>query len=303
MVGLADSIYKLRPDGSLIWKQSMKGLDNYIIDAQIIYSNYLLVCGSIADTVTTGSTVNLYNLNGTVTWSANYRSNTQQDFPVSFAFGSDGIYVLADSISNTSLIKFESPFNSSTIDFDLFCVDSVWYDPSDPQFVNIRVVNGSLGGLNYPSVQMLSPTGDTISNPSNQVDFFVHVDNVALVYRDSILVQGITDFSDYSFLISEGFGDTTVAIGWCFTSGIDKLDPTSVILYPNPAENYLNLLFQNEAQKYVVDIVSQDGKVCIQKSLGSIRTENMDISTLASGVYFLRIRNSTDVVNLRFIKL
>lgn len=95
--------------------------------------------------------------------------------------------------------------------------------------------------------------------------FFVHVDNVALVYRDSILVQGITDFSDYSFLISEGFGDTTVAIGWCFTSGIDKLDPTSVILYPNPAENYLNLLFQNEAQKYVVDIVSQDGKVCIQK--------------------------------------
>ncbi len=303
LVGLADSIYKLRPDGSMIWKQSMNGLDNYIIDAQIIYSNYLLVCGSIADTVTTGSTVHLYNLNGTVTWDANYRSNIQQDFPVSFAFGSDGVYVLADSISNTSLIKFESPFNNSTIDFDLFCVDSVWYDPTDSQFVNIRVVNGSLGGLNYPSVQMLSPTGDTISNPSNRVDFFVHIDNIALVYRDSILVQGITDFSDYSFLMSEGFGDTTAAIGWCSTTGVPQLELISIILYPNPARNYLTLLFKNEVKNCQIDIISQDGKVCLQKTLNSVRNENLDIENLTPGVYFIRIRNNDASVNLRFIKL
>ncbi|HNS11056.1 MAG TPA: T9SS type A sorting domain-containing protein [Bacteroidia bacterium] len=302
LIGLSDSMYKLRPDGSLIWQHSMNGLDNYIIDAKITYSNYLMICGTVADTVAGGTTIKMYNLNGTVNWGAYYRSNLQQDFPVSMAITLSGIYVLADSVSNSSLLKFEGPFNNPNIDFNQFCVDSVWYDPSDHQFVFVRVVNGSLGGLNYPSVQIVSPGGDTISNPSNQVNFFVHIANIPLVYRDSILVQGINDFSNYTFLISAGFGDTTAAIGWCGTLSVDESMFNHMSLYPNPVEETLNIVLNRASQTYTIEIISSKGQILKRFQVGSERTIRLPVSSLPAGLYFVKLSDRSSQFYSRFIK-
>lgn len=303
LVGLADTMYKYRPDGTMIWYKPMNGLDNYIIDAQITVSNLLAVTGSTPGTQPAGITVSLFNLNGNSIWSRNYQSNIQQEFAVSMAISYDGIYILEDSISNSSLIKFESPFNNPVIDFNLLCVDSVWYEPGNPQLINVRVVNGNIAGLNYPSVQMLSPTGDTISNQYNLVNFFAHAGNYTLVYQDTISVAGISDFSNYSFLISEGFGDTTANIGWCSPVGINELDLSNVVIYPNPANTVINLEFKNNGNEYRLEITSMDGKVCMQKSFNTNQSAQISIESLKSGLYFLKLSNGRINKYFRLIKI
>src|SRR6185295_9516294 len=94
----------------------------------------------------------------------------------------------------------------------------VWYDPVNPGLINVSVFNGNVSHLNYPSVQIVSPGGDTISNVNNFVNFFAHPGNMYQTYTDTIIVPGITDFTGYTFLMNELFGDTTAVIDWCLAN-------------------------------------------------------------------------------------
>ena len=302
LVGLADTMYKYRPDGSRIWWRPMNGLDDYIIDAQITNTNHLLVAGSPQGIVPGGIRIEMFDLNGNSVWTGIHQSNIQQEFIVSMSISSDGIYVLEDSISNTSLLKFESPLNSTNIDFDLICVDSVWYDPADNQFVNIRVFNGNVSHLNYPSVQMITPTGDTISNPSNRIDFFAHIGNQFQVYRDTILDQGITDFSNYSFQVSEGFGDTTVSVGWCSTVNIEKISSVSAVLYPNPVKDVLNIKFEKNCKDCILELISIQGRVILNSNINDESSVSINIEAVPAGCYFLYIRTPKGQFSSRIIK-
>ena len=302
LVGLADTMYKYSPDGSRIWMKPMEGLDNYIIDAQISNSNFLVVAGSPPGIVPSIK-VSIFDWNGNEVWSGVHQSNTQQEFAKSLATNSDGIYVLEDSIGNSSLLKFEAPWNNGSIDYNLLCVDSVWYEPGNPQFINVRVFNGNFAHLNYPSVQMISPSGDTISNPSNMVNFFAHLGNGFLIYSDTIIVSGINDFSNYTFAISEGFADTTVGIGWCSTTAIDDIDLNTAIVYPNPASNQVKVMFQENCFNCVLEIFSREGKVCVQENLHNEISGNLNIESLSPGLYFLKIKSQKGISYYRFIKI
>jgi hypothetical protein len=302
LVGLSDTMYKHRPDGSRIWWRPMNGLDAYIIDAQISTTNHLLVAGSPQGIVPGGIRVEMFDLNGNSAWAGVHQSNIQQEFIVSMAISSDGIYVLEDSISSSSLIKFESPLNNTNLDFDLICIDSVWYDPADQQFVYIRVYNGNISGINYPSVQMISPAGDTVSNPSNSVDFFVHPGNFFLEYRDTILDPNITDFSSYSFLFSEGFRDTTVAVGWCSRVGIEKITSISAIVYPNPVKDLLNIQFEKNCNDCRLELFSIEGRKIIDSEIHGQSTLSINMESIQKGFYFLNIRSPEGLFTTRIIK-
>jgi hypothetical protein len=301
LTGIVDTMYKFNSSGTLIWKKSMQGMDTYVHSPKIIFNNVLGIAGSIADTNGYHISVRFYNLLGNENWRGDYNGNLSgQEFAVDFSADNAGVYAIENNDNNTTLAKFAPPFYGP-VDFSLLCVDSVWYDPLNPIFVNVRVFNGNISHLNYPSTQIVSPFGDTIGNPSNWVNFFAHLGNVFQVYSDTITVAGITDFSNYTFLISDGFRDTTVVIGWCLPQGIYPVTKGDIKIYPNPAQNQVILVTQLMRGKYKLEIRNALGALVKEQWLTDATT-TIDVSNLARSIYVVTITGEEGIIRSKFVK-
>ncbi len=303
VVGITDTMYKFSPEGMQVWKKSMNGLDSYLTDAKIVYTNFLSVAGTFSNSIDYEVKVALFDINGNISWQGIYNSTIQQEFAVSCAIDNSGIYLLEDSAGSSTIMKFVSPVFSQPVDYSLVCVDSVWYEPGNNSLINVRVFNGNVSHMNYPSVRIADAGGDTIGNPLNVVNFFAHLGNIFLVYQDSITTAGITDFSMYQFLIQEGFGDTTAVINRCSTLGIEPVGSESLVIYPNPANDKLNILTNMNAGNTDVKIFSETGRLCLQENFSSGRIITVDISSLPPGFFILRVGIDGEFRNVRFIKM
>lgn len=190
-----------------------------------------------------------------------------------------------------------------TVNYHLVCVDSVWYEPGNNILINVRVYNGDVNNLNYPSVQIVSPAGDTVGNPNNMVTYFAHIGNSFMIYTDTITDTTITSFSNYTFLISEGFGDTTAVINWCATTGINEIDDESFIVYPNPAEDYLIISGSLMTFPTEIDIYNATGQLVLDKSTAGNSFEKIDVSHFSPGIYFLVFSGQQQIKRIKFLKL
>ncbi len=292
VVGLVDTMFKFSPNGKLIWKKPMNGLDGYLISAQITFNNLIAIAGTINVNNQSRLGVATFNLNGDQNWSGFYEGNIgNQEFTVDMSIDNSGIYVLENNDQNTTLVKFESPVFQNPINYNLVCVDSVWYRTSDN--IQIRVFNGNTTIINYPSVQIISPTGDTISNPENTVTFFGQSGNSYQVYEYMITVAGITDFSDYTFLLSEGLKDTTVAITECNrTAGTTNIETTTIsfAIYPNPFRNqfsiHTNAQTEDQMTLKLYDVL---GREVLSRVI--ISGETIDREALPNGLYHYAIEH------------
>jgi hypothetical protein len=299
VVGINDTIFKISPAGNLIWKKSMEGLDGYLISVSMMYPNLLALGGTFYGPQGYDIGVAFYNDLGQRNWYGVYNSNNWQEFTADMAVDYTGIYLIEDSISSTSLLKFPSIYNNNPPDFSLICVDTVYYDTITPGYINIAVYNGNINHMNYPSVQMISPVGDTISNLGNVVNFFAHMGNGIQTYTDSIIIQGITDFSGYSFYMSDGFGTTSALIPWCTTTGINEMNDQKIILYPNPATDHLFFAGETDG-KYSIIIIDLAGKIHADLNVQSL--DKVDIATLPAGLYFVKLSGKGSIRVFKFIK-
>ena len=65
-------------------------------------------------------------------------------------------------------------------------------------------------------------------------------------------------------------------------------------MYPNPSDNYVNLQLPSGTNKANVKIFDYLGKTLIQKNLNNANN-NLDVSNLSAGIYFVRIQSDTKV--------
>ncbi|MBP9789401.1 MAG: T9SS type A sorting domain-containing protein [Bacteroidia bacterium] len=301
-IGLNDSMYKYNYDGDFVWQRSMNGLDNYRISTSLFSQNYILIAGTLQGPTDNNVRVATFDVMGSQNWFGDYNSNSIQEFSRDMAFDDSGIYLLEDSMSSSSLIKFDYPFTAGqAIDYSLLCVDSIWYDTLNPVYINIRLFNGNFAHLNYPSIQMVSPLGDTISNRYNLVNFFAHIGNTLLTYQDTITEFGIQDFSDYHFFMSEGFGDTTVEISLCLTNGMAGPNSTHFSVYPNPATGNVQIIDLPLGEKYVIQVFDAHGKICYTSKLEDSNSV-VDLNNLSSGLYILKLSGKSGVRYGKVIK-
>lgn len=300
LIGLNDTIVKLTRNGNLIWKKPMNGIDNYLIKAQFIGNDVLAVAGTIQGFAGWDQIVSTFDRNGNVSWTGTYSSNFYQELSVDLTVDYSGLYVLEDSAGSTGLMKYQSPFTLPP-DFNNMCVDSVWYDANDPNRINVTVFNGNTSQLNYPSVQIISPTGDTIGNPQNRVDFFAHLGNIYLTYNDTITVTGITNWSQYTFLMHDGFGTTSGTIELCFISSITVPEVDNFVLYPNPTTTDVYLNGKTE-QIVRLDLYDTIGKQIFSQSEFTSEQISIPTSSLKSGIYFLNIQTQKSKQTIKLIK-
>lgn len=301
-IGLNDSMYKYNYDGDFVWQRSMNGLDNYRISTSVFSQNYILIAGTLQGPTENNVRVATFDVMGNQNWFGDYNSNSILEFSRDMAFDDSGIYLLEDSMSSSDLIKFDYPFTAGqAIDYSLLCVDSIWYDTLNPVYINIRVFNGNFAHLNYPSIQMVSPLGDTISNVYNLVNFFAQLGNTIQIYQDTITEFGIQDFSDYHFYISEGFGDTTVEINLCLTNGIADPNLAHFSVYPNPTTGNIQIIDLPRGEKWTVQVFDTRGKICYTSKLEDSNSV-VDLNSLSSGLYILKLNGKSGVRYGKVIK-
>lgn len=304
LVGLQDSILKFSDSGNLIWRAPMQGADAYRISAKMISSGVLAVAGSIPGFAGYDMSVSTYNLYGQQSWTGYFSGNTGgREFTWDLAADGNGIYVIEDNENFTTLVKFTNPAFTTALDYTLICVDSVWYDPLNPLLINVTVFNGNNSHVNYPSIRIVSPAGDTIGNPNNFVNYFAHLGNIYQTYTDTITVAGITDFSNYAFFMSEGFGDTIAQIQFCTTTGLAELQEPAFLLYPNPAHAAIHIVPHpdNTGTGHLL-ITNMQGETMFENSISSATEQTIDVSSWAGGIYIVKCESNNRSRWMKFMK-
>jgi hypothetical protein len=152
--------------------------------------------------------------------------------------------------------------------------------------------------MNYPSVQIVSPLGDTIGNAINNVNLFAQLGNTMQVYSDTITEFGITDFSSYTFVMNEGFGSRKGVIYWCTTLGIENTESEPVLFFPNPVIDFLHV--KAGAGSGILQIFNTQGKLCFENKISSDAVVNL--SHLSQGIYIARYIDKKHVSNFRILK-
>jgi type IX secretion system substrate protein/Reeler domain-containing protein len=71
-------------------------------------------------------------------------------------------------------------------------------------------------------------------------------------------------------------------------------------MYPNPSDSYVNLQLPSGTNKANVKIFDYLGKTLIQKNLNNTNN-NLDVSNLSAGIYFVRIQSDTKVGTKKLI--
>ncbi|ESU24247.1 peptidase M4, thermolysin [Flavobacterium enshiense DK69] len=79
---------------------------------------------------------------------------------------------------------------------------------------------------------------------------------------------------------------------------VSAVDDFDVIIYPNPVENYLQVIILNNIETSY-SIVNQIGQ---EVKSGKVNGGNIDVSDLTVGIYFLRINGLNSSVSKKFIK-
>jgi len=109
-----------------------------------------------------------------------------------------------------------------------------------------------------------------------------------------ISVKNVTDI--YGFPIING---SAVATAFVIYSEINHLPGKAINVFPNPANNLLNV--NNIPQKSIICVFDMYGKMIINKRPAKIN-EILNLGTLNSGIYIIRIENSRGLVTQKFVK-
>jgi hypothetical protein len=143
--------------------------------------------------------------------------------------------------------------------------------------------NVDFGGIWYNASNQAMPSNlDTSANIGGQFNYDYVVSN-AYCPNDTSNVLVVVDAScDY-------------------TASINELN-NAWNVYPNPSSDVIQIVLNGELQMNQVQILDQNGKVLLASSVVSNGINELDVNSLATGVYTIRLMNEALTLNKRFIK-
>jgi len=105
------------------------------------------------------------------------------------------------------------------------------------------------------------------------------------IYKDSVFVCSMTR----DFMVNV-FDSTSV------NTGIKNIDPATISIYPNPAFDRINI--RGLPHDAAINISDMTGRICISQTA----TDQINISALSSGIYYLSIQDQDGVITKKFVK-
>jgi hypothetical protein len=99
--------------------------------------------------------------------------------------------------------------------------------------------------------------------------------------------------------MSEGFGDTTVAIHWCAPLSIEELQSNNLNIFPNPVTDKLYII--SDAKIGTLKIYDALGNMILNRNFPT-DSLTIDVSRFASGIYLLVISDNKKIYSSKFLK-
>jgi len=77
----------------------------------------------------------------------------------------------------------------------------------------------------------------------------------------------------------------------------------SVVVYPNPANHYLNISFLDETMENVhIDMISSSGKLVLSKEIiNRNNLEGIDLNNFSEGVYLLKFSSNNKTFSKKLV--
>ena len=123
----------------------------------------------------------------------------------------------------------------------------------------------------------------------------------------SYVITGLTPQTTYEIQVQADCGNGNVS-AWATTTattladGVNSYLENSVVLYPNPAKEAINVqCTMNEWNGATVEVLDVYGKLLQTLKVDSEITQ-INVSSLANGMYFVRMTTEQGVVTKRFVK-
>jgi hypothetical protein len=282
---------------------------------------------------TTGATVSWTAVSGALSYDVDYKSNASATW-INAATGTTSTSVAISGLTSATLYDWRVRTNcsggSSAYSTAQFTTSTTTTCPG-PLDVS---TNGTRSGaatipFNTDAKGLISPSGDidhykfvittggtiTITLGTVPFDYDLKLLNSAGT-QIAISQAGGTSSETISRTVSAGTYYAQV-YGWngansatsCYTlrvqlgtasRGADELitgDVQKVDVYPNPANNVVNINLTGFTGKSVVSMFDVNGRVVLHREMNTAKSQ-LDISALPAGVYMMRIRNGAKEVNM-----
>lgn len=205
-------------------------------------------------------------------------------------------YTRTFSVSNPGNVKVSICWTDPASSF----VNSSVVDPNVSYLVNDLDLKLTKNGTNFfPwSLNKALPFDGATQTGANNVDIFERVDinNAVGLYTVTVSHKGSIGALGQRF---------SLIISGANLSNLNSQDfavsEKNILLYPNPASNVLNYTISDDVNFDDITVTDVFGKLILSKKSGS-GTNQIDVSYLQSGVYFVKFSNNRGAVVKKFIK-
>jgi Cys-tRNA synthase (O-phospho-L-seryl-tRNA:Cys-tRNA synthase) len=113
---------------------------------------------------------------------------------------------------------------------------------------------------------------------------------------------------NYDYVVSNAYcpNDTSnvlviVDASCDYTASINELN-NAWNVYPNPSSDVIQIEMNGELQMNQIQVLDQNGKILLSSAVSAHHTNILDVKTLATGIYTIRLTNQSQTLNKRFIK-
>jgi hypothetical protein len=180
--------------------------------------------------------------------------------------------------------------NAQTINCTSMCVLDISLDTANDE-MDVTIYNGDTNHVNYPTVVVVDPSGDTVGNINNEFYLFAQMGGTTVVHSIPTTLTDITGFTGTVYFTDQVW-DTTCVFSYPMicSVGIDsEVKRNSVSVFPNPASEKITIIIQDSrnsnAQIILTDITGKKIRSYITRSEQFIIERN----DLQSGMYFISV--------------
>jgi len=121
---------------------------------------------------------------------------------------------------------------------------------------------------------------------------------------NSFYIPKVTD--SYHVVVTNDCGfavSNTILV--VITDIIEKNNEENILIYPNPASGKINIAFVNSNEQLTIELLNSIGQVVLSKSIntsGNNNLEQLDLTGMATGIYFVKIQLTNNSIVKKIIK-